>query len=94
MSSQKELAQQAIDLYEKSRQWANESATREQALLFKLAKSILSEDLHEPSYRQGYVDAITNYAKWKNGTQLVGALETPLKTVVAEFETFRIPVRY
>lgn len=48
----------------------------------------------EIAYRMGYEDALRNYAIWKNGEQLVGALQKPLKTVLAEFKNTEIPVRY
>jgi len=48
----------------------------------------------EIAYRMGYEDALRNYATWKNGEQLVGALGRPLKGVLAEFKNEEVPVRY
>lgn len=46
------------------------------------------------AYRQGYRDALTNYAIYKNGVQVVGCMETPLKEVIQRDEQKPIPVRY
>lgn len=48
----------------------------------------------EIAYRIGYEDAIRNYAVWKNGEQLVGAMQRPIKQVLNEFANKEIPVRY
>lgn len=48
----------------------------------------------EIAYRMGYEDAIRNYATWKDGEQLVGAMQRPLKQVLAEFANKEIPLRY
>lgn len=51
-------------------------------------------EIHEDSYRKGYRDALANYATWKNGEQLVGAMQRPLKEVIASDEQHPVPVRY
>ena len=66
---------------------------------FLHSKGILSHDQYEDyrleiAYRIGYADAVRNYAIWKNGEQVVGCRETPLKTVMAEFKNAEIPERY
>jgi len=38
------------------------------------------------SYRKGYIDAVKDYAVWRNGEQLVGCFETPIK------EALRVPL--
>lgn len=48
----------------------------------------------EIAYRMGYADGVRNYAIWKNGTQYVGAMQRPLKDVLAEFQNEKVPVRY
>ena len=48
----------------------------------------------EIAYRMGYEHALRNYAVWKDGEQLVGAMQRPLKSVLAEFVNEEIPVRY
>lgn len=48
----------------------------------------------EIAYRLGYIDALTNYAIWKDGEQLVGAMATPLKTLINQFANKDVPVRY
>lgn len=48
----------------------------------------------ENAYREGYEDGVRNYATWRNGEQFVGALNRPLKGVLAEDSQKPIPVRY
>lgn len=48
----------------------------------------------EIAYRIGYEDAVRNYATWKNGEQLVGALQRPLADVLNKFQNAEIPERY
>jgi hypothetical protein len=51
-------------------------------------------EAEETAYRQGYIDALKNYAIWKNGEQFVGCLERPLKEVINEFNEKNVPLRY
>ena len=48
----------------------------------------------EKWYKQGYVDAVTNYAVWHDGQQLVGVMRRPLREVLTEVEQSLIPIRY
>lgn len=48
----------------------------------------------EIAYRMGYEDALRNFATWRNGEQCVGALQRPLKEVLAQFKNAEIPERY
>lgn len=38
------------------------------------------------SYLNGIIEGITLYAIWKNGEQLIGCLQTPLKNVLKPYE--------
>ena len=60
---------------------------------FAGAKNALNRGL-EGSYREGYTDGVSNYAIWKDGEQLVGCMQRPLKQVLAEFAKEKIPLRY
>ncbi len=42
--------------------------------------------LQDAKYKEGYSDAIKNYAVWNNGEQFVGVMRRPLKTVLQEVE--------
>lgn len=53
-----------------------------------------SKKSYEKGYRQGYIDAITNYAVWRDGEQYVGVLQTPLKEVIEEVKEKEIPIKY
>lgn len=57
------------------------------------AKPII-EAAMEQAYREGYADAVRNYAVWKDGEQLVGAMQRPLKTVLEEAAKQPVPIRY
>jgi len=57
------------------------------------ARLALKERL-ELAYRQGYVDALCNYSTWRDGEQTIGALQRPLKTILEEFKTSKVPLRY
>lgn len=46
------------------------------------------------AYKQGYIDAISNYAIHKDGEQLVGCMQRPLKEVIAEVQRSAVPIRY
>jgi hypothetical protein len=48
----------------------------------------------EDSYREGYADAITNYAVWHDGKQTVGVMARPLKEVIEEVREAKLPIRY
>lgn len=50
--------------------------------------------LIEAAYREGYTDAVSNYAVWHNGMQIVGSGNHTLASVLKELETSPIPVRY
>lgn len=50
--------------------------------------------LCEESYREGYKDAVRNYAIHKDGEQLVGCMATPLKVVLNEVDNAPVPIRY
>lgn len=50
--------------------------------------------LCDESYREGYKDAVRNYAIHKDGDQLVGCMGTPLKVVLKEVDNLPIPIRY
>lgn len=39
----------------------------------------ITPDLHR--YLKGYFEAIEDYGIWKNGTQIIGCLENPIKLV-------------
>lgn len=52
------------------------------------------EKEYEMGYRQGYIDAISNYAVWRDGVQYVGILQTPLKEMIEEVKTSDIPIKY
>ena len=55
---------------------------------------LLAEGPHESSYRQGYIDAMRNYAVWNDGVQYVGVMRRPLQEAIDEFNKQAIPVRY
>lgn len=48
----------------------------------------------EAAYREGYEDAVSNYAIWKDGRRVVGCMEEPLSSVLEKFQKGKIPVRY
>lgn len=50
--------------------------------------------LEEMRYKEGYRDAVTNYAVWRDGGQFVGVLEKPLYKVLEEIEGQDVPIRY
>jgi hypothetical protein len=39
-----------------------------------------------PHFIEGVIVGVKAYAKWKNGEQVVGTLERPLKEVIEEIE--------
>ena len=53
-----------------------------------------SQKALDAAYRRGYADAVTNYAVWKNGEQLVGVMQRPLKEVLEEVKNQSVPIRY
>jgi hypothetical protein len=50
--------------------------------------------LEQRRFREGYKDAVCNYAVWKDGEQLVGVMQRPLKQVLEEIDGNDIPIRY
>lgn len=48
----------------------------------------------EIAYRMGYEDALRNYGIWRDGEQLIGAMQRPLREVLAEFKNKEVPLRY
>ena len=48
----------------------------------------------EIAYRMGYLDALSNYAIWKDGVQVVGALERPLEDIKNRFKNESVPLRH
>lgn len=52
------------------------------------------ENVRQQAYREGYIDAVRNYAVWKNGEQLVGVQQRPLPEVLEEIEKSALPIRY
>jgi hypothetical protein len=46
------------------------------------------------AYKHGYKDAVTNYAVWKDGEQLVGVMQKPLKKVLEEVSKSDVPIQY
>ena len=45
-------------------------------------------------YKRGYKDAVSNYAVWNDGEQLVGVMRRPLKTVLQEVDKAEVPIQY
>jgi hypothetical protein len=39
------------------------------------------------AFLQGFIDGVTLYAVWKDGEQVVGCMQTPLKTAIARYKT-------
>lgn len=52
----------------------------------------LLRNLAEEEYRDGYKQAVTNYAVWQNGEQFVGVKRRPLKAVLTEVDEASIPI--
>ena len=48
----------------------------------------------EKIYKEGYKDAVRNYAVWNNGDQFVGVLKKPLENVLTEVDKSQIPIIY
>jgi hypothetical protein len=46
------------------------------------------------AYKQGYSDAVRNYAVWKDGEQYVGVMQEPLKKVLERIKNDPVPMRY
>lgn len=42
--------------------------------------------IHRIGFIEGTIEAITLYAIWRNGEQLVGCMETPLKEVLKPYQ--------
>ena len=42
--------------------------------------------IYEHAFLEGCIEGIRDYAIWRNGEQLVGCLERPLKEVIAPLE--------
>ena len=57
------------------------------------AVSPMMSQMLEQAYRDGYTDALKNYAVWKNGEQLT-AMGRNVKDVLAELGKEQVPVRY
>ena len=38
------------------------------------------------AFKKGYIQAIKDYGIWKNGTQTIGCMETPVKEVIQKIE--------
>lgn len=73
------------------------AATVEQLIMqgkFDDAKHELDK-FYEKTYKEGYSDAVTNYAVWKDGEPLVGVMQKPLKQVLEEIAKERtLPICY
>ena len=48
----------------------------------------------ERIYKQGYKDAVANYAVWKDGDQLVGVGQKLLSDVLREVDASEVPINY
>ena len=48
----------------------------------------------EKIYKEGYKDAVRNYAVWNNGDQFVGVLKKPLENVLEEVDASKVPIVY
>lgn len=48
----------------------------------------------ERIYKQGYKDAVANYAVWKDGDQLVGVGQKLLSDVLREVDASEVPIVY
>lgn len=49
-------------------------------------KTTREQIIHRIGFLKGVIEGITIYAIWRNGEQLVGCLERPLKEVVKPYE--------
>lgn len=52
------------------------------------------QDTLDEAYRRGYIDALSNYAVWRDGQQYVGVLARPLKEVIEEVRQSKVPIQY
>ncbi len=52
------------------------------------------QKLKEKWYKEGYKDAVTNYAVWRDGEQFIGVLQRPLKTVFEEIDSSKVPIEH
>ena len=43
-------------------------------------------DFQKDCYDEGYIQAISDYGIWKDGTQVIGCMETPVREVVSFIE--------
>ena len=57
-------------------------------------QTILLKNLAAQAYREGYEDAVNNYAIWKDGVRIIGCMATPAKKVIEELQTANLPIRY
>ena len=48
----------------------------------------------ERIYKEGYKDGVKNYAVWKDGEQLVGVGQSPLKNVLEVIDASKVPIVY
>lgn len=57
-------------------------------------QKVLLERLVAQAYREGYEDAVNNYAIWQDGVRIIGCMATPAKKVIEELQTAKLPIRY
>ncbi len=75
---------------------ANGNATSSSELVAQIGQLLEQKDsvearfaakqLMQEIYRAGYKAAIQEYAVWKNGEQVVGVMQRPIKIVFAEID--------
>lgn len=88
---EKDIVADLIKLYENPefglQTWQN-------AVKDKIVALIVIYGLNVSFYQAGYIDALNNYAIWKNGEQFIGVMARPLKEVIEEVKKSNVPIRY
>lgn len=68
--------------------------------VLSLQKNCRDEEIYvtrkvlEKIYKEGYKDAVRNYAVWNNGEQLVGVARKSLGEVLNEVDASHVPIVY